>query len=93
MAKQFTYQSSVENKTVALDATGNKLEGDGVCVYFNDHPIVPTNLTYAQFVIRAGYLAKKPAATSDKKVLINQAEDVQYYRIEILYKRPQPTWK
>jgi hypothetical protein len=92
MKNQFTYTSAVDNKTAAMDASGIELTGEGVSVYFNDQPIVHTNLTYPQMVIRGGYLAKKPAKSSDPKVMINQAEDVQYYRIEILYKRAQPKW-
>jgi len=92
MKQKFVYQSTVENKTKATDTTGYELTGDGVCVYFNDHPIVPNNLTYPQFVIRAGYLAKSPKP-SENGVLMNQASEIQYYRIEILFKRRQPDWK
>jgi hypothetical protein len=91
MEKKFTYNSTVKNPTKALDANGKELAGEGVSVYFNNEPIVHSNLTYPQFVIRAGYLGEKPA-TTDSKMIVNQAEDVEFYRLEILYKRPQPKW-
>src|SRR4030095_10730774 len=92
MSQKFTYTSTVENKTKATDSAGVELSGDGVSVYYNDHPVVANNLTYPQFVIRAGYLEKKPKSSQDG-VLMNQASDIQYYRIEILFKRRQPDWK
>lgn len=91
MEKKFTYNSTVKNPTKALDANGKELAGEGVSVYFNNEPIVHSNLTYPQFVIRAGYLGEKPA-TTDSKMIVNQAEDVEFYRLEILYKKPQPKW-
>lgn len=92
MKSKFTYNSSVKNTTKATGPGGEMLTGEGVCVYFNNEPVVTTNLTYPQFVIRAGYLAKKSTAPKDSKVIINSAEEVEYYRLEILYKRPQPKW-
>jgi hypothetical protein len=91
MQKKFTYNSTVKTPTKAIDANNSPLAGYGVCVYFNDEPIVSTNLTYPQFVIRAGYLAKQPAASTNGSVS-NQAEEIQYYRIEILYKKTMPKW-
>ncbi len=91
MEKKFTYHASIKNTTRARDAQGIELTGEGTCVYFNDQPVIKSNLTYAQFVIRAGYLAKQPAK-SESNMMMNQAEQIQFYRIEILYKRPQPSW-
>ena len=91
MQKKFTYNSTVKTPTKSLDANNQPLSGYGVCVYFNDEPIVSTNLTYPQFVIRAGYLAKQPAPASNGTIA-NQAEEIQFYRIEILYKMPSPKW-
>jgi len=91
MQKKFAYNSTVKNPTKAFDANGNELEGEGVSVYFNDEPIISSNLTYPQFVIRAGFLATK-APPSNGAMIPNQAEDIQYYRIEILYKKTMPKW-
>jgi len=91
MKGKFVYHSMVDNKTTAVDTSGQPLSGEGACVYYNDQPIVPSNLTYPQMVIRAGYLSKKPGKSKDG-VHVNQAEEVQYYRIEILYKKIQPKW-
>ena len=91
MTKKFTYTGMVETKTSAIDETGAELSGDGVSVYFNDQPVVSSNLTYPQFVIRAGYLEKKPKSSDN--VYLNQASKIQYYRIEIVFKRRQPDWK
>ncbi len=88
MTKKFTYFNTVENKTRALDVSGSELTGEGVSYYFNDEPILSQNLTYPQYVIRGGYLAKKPAG-ENSKVFTNQAEEIQYYTIEILYKMPK----
>jgi len=85
MTQKFTYFSTVENKTKAMDVSGSELTGNGVSYYFNDEPVLSQNLTYPQFVIRGGYLAKKPAG-DNSKVFTNQAEEIQYYTIEILYK-------
>jgi hypothetical protein len=91
MSKKFGYNSTVKNPTKSMDAEGNLLTGEGVSVYYNNEPIISSNLTYPQFVIRAGYLGKKPAKSSDS-TLMNQAEDVQYYLLEILYKFEYPKW-
>jgi alpha-glucosidase (family GH31 glycosyl hydrolase) len=91
MQKKFTYNSTVKNPTKSLDANGKELTGEGVSIYYNNEPIVSTNLTYPQFVVRAGYLARKPQP-SDGKTLTNQAEDVEFYRLEILYKKTMPKW-
>lgn len=88
MNKKFTYYSTVENKTQAMDVSGSTLTGEGVSYYFNSEPILSHNLTYPPYVIRGGYLAKKPGG-EDSKVFTNQAEEIQYYRIEILYKMPR----
>jgi len=88
MQKKFTYTSSVKNTTKATAPDGSILTGEGVCFYFNNEPIIHTNLTYPQFVVRGGFLAKKPAPAGSGNVIMNQAEEIQYYRIEILYKRP-----
>ncbi len=88
MAKKFTYFSAVETKTMANEAGGTVLTGEGISFYFNEEPILSSNLTYPQFVVRGGYLAKKPAG-DESKVFTNQAEEIQYYRIEILYKMPK----
>jgi hypothetical protein len=89
MQKKFTYNSTVKNPTRSFDANGKELTGEGVSVYYNNEPIVTSNLTYPQFVIRAGYLAKKPDPANNKTI-VNQAENVEFYRLEILYKTAQP---
>jgi hypothetical protein len=91
MEKKYTYSSMVKVPTTAIDATGKELSGEGVCYYFNNEPVVASNLTYPQFVVRAGYLAEKPKP-SDGKTITNSAEEVAFYRLEILYKMAQPKW-
>lgn len=92
MEKKYVYHSNVETKTEALDAAGNTLTGEGICVYYNDEPIINTNLTYPPFVIRAGYLAKSRTAQGSSGVILNQAENIAFYRIEILYKMKRDSW-
>ncbi len=92
MDKKFVYHSSVENHTESMDTSGAKLTGHGVCVYYNDEPIISSNLTYPPFVIRAGYLAKQPQTSEENKVVMNQAEQIAYYRVEILYKVMRTSW-
>jgi hypothetical protein len=91
MAKKFTYTSTVNTPTKSFDANGNVLTGEGVSVYFNNEPVVSNNLTYPQFVVRAGYLARKPEQNNSQHI-VNQAENIEFYRLEILYKVAQPKW-
>jgi hypothetical protein len=91
MQKKFTYNSTVKNPTKSMSANGQALSGEGVSIYFNNEPVVSSNLTYPQFVIRAGYLGKKPEPSTNSTI-VNQAEDVEFYRLEILYKMSLPKW-
>jgi len=86
MNNKFTYSSNIKNKLQA-----GALAGDGVSVYFDQQPIISTNLTYAPMAIRVGYLAKQPDSMGGNGIP-NSAEEIQYYRIEILYKKQMPKW-
>lgn len=86
IAGQFTYSSDVKN-----DLKAGYLTGKGVSTYFNSEPIVSHNLTYAPMALRYGFLAKVPEG-DESGTVINKAGAIEYYRIEILYKKSMPKW-
>jgi hypothetical protein len=84
MKNKYVYSSNVKN---TLNA-GN-LSGEGVSLYYNNEPVIHDNLTYVPMVIRVGNLAQL-GENQGGDGIPNQAGEIKYYRLEILFKKPMP---